>query len=167
MLFFKKHITSKLRYKYIRTISMLILILWFSLSCFRVLINFVNFIFQDSRLLFMTTEKKKQEQYGDIYNFSKFIEQKTDQGSIILFQSQDLRNFFLLRYFTYPRKIYAFTAYSMNRYKGTVYAYFIIYNNKSGNIQQNIDINDNKYKYIYTYHSKIDQTISVNLYKKL
>jgi len=83
----------------------LLLIFWIIISIFDVGYNFIK-LFSEAKFWVPLSEfQKRHEVYGNIFDFTIFVEKHTDNKSSILIYSKDDKAFFLGRYFLYPRSI--------------------------------------------------------------
>ena len=83
----------------------ILILLWVLISFFDVCYNSIKFISEAKYWLPLSDTQKRNEIFGDIYNFIIFVEQSTPERSNILILSNDDKAYYLGRYYLYPRNI--------------------------------------------------------------
>lgn len=86
-------------------VLLLLLLLWLIIAVSRTVFN-VSKVFTEERAWYgLTYEEKREKQFGDIHHFLRFVETKTEKNSEILFFTDDLKAYYLGRYYLYPTKV--------------------------------------------------------------
>lgn len=84
-------------------IIFIVILLWFLLAIVRLITNFANMIYQDSRF-FAMNDSEKREELLPCFPIAEYF--KKEKAQRILYIGRDGFCFFTLRYYLYPAKIY-------------------------------------------------------------
>lgn len=91
--------------KYIIYLLYLFFILWFILAFVRTGYNFSKIFFEEKQWLSLSDEKKREKIFGENHNLFRLVESKTDQSSKIILISKDMKDYYVGRYYLYPRHL--------------------------------------------------------------
>lgn len=80
--------------------------LWIIISALRLLINVSQIGTEEISTFSKNDNEKREIHYGDIYNLIQEIEKGTSQDKKIGVISYEGKNFYLARYYLYPRKVF-------------------------------------------------------------
>lgn len=82
-----------------------IILLWIGIALVRTLYNFSKIITEEKNWIYLTTEQKKEKQFGDRHLFFRFVKANIPSGSNILFDTNDGMAYYLARYYLYPTTV--------------------------------------------------------------
>lgn len=104
--------------------------LWVIIAIFNVCYNTVKAVSEVKQWAFLTDQEKRYEIFGDPYNFCLFINKNTPKNAHVLFFSGDLMQYYLARYYVYPRIIINTNSKSglKNLAKTGKFTYIVFYN---------------------------------------
>lgn len=82
-----------------------LLSLWIVFSLVSVVYNTLKIFPETKQWFFLSDLQKRQQIFGDIYDFLVFIEKNTSYNSDVAILSADVKTHYLSLYYLYPRKI--------------------------------------------------------------
>lgn len=118
-----------MRFNVFKKLIFFLLIIWIALSIFRTFYNLSKVFTEEKNWIFLSDEQKRERIFKDLHKIFRIVEEKTDKNSNIIFFSKDKKEYYLGRYYLYPRRLY-----------------YIDSINKIDNLQ-----NKSKYNYIFIY----------------
>lgn len=88
-----------------RTILLIFITLWFLIAFFRTFFNLSKLITEEPRWYFLSTEEKKEKQFGEMHLFFRFAQKIVPPRSNILLYTENGMAYYLSRYYFYPTTV--------------------------------------------------------------
>jgi len=144
----------------INKILLFLLSFWIIIAAFRTFYNFSKLYTEEKDWYMLTSEEKRGKYFGDTHYFLRFLDSSTAKNSSIFFITDDLKSYYLSRYYIYPKKeIYGLHDLIDGRQTLKNYDYIAIYPVSTSLQNQTKDLLDwNKYELSATYSGKNKQT---------
>ena len=145
---------------------MALLSIWLGFSLTRTIYNFSKLFTEETDWYFLTTEQKKEKQFGEKHLFLRFVQNYVPENSNVLLYTNDGMVYYLARYYLYPTiVIRGETQFSewgndINR----DYNYVIYFPENKKTFQDQITINNTSYRKINEF--KYSNTLRGVIYKK-
>lgn len=140
-----------------KTIFFTALLFWIALAFFNTFFNTVKTVYEINDWAFLSDTEKREKIFGELYDFLVFVDDHTDDRKKVLLYANDVRTFYLGRYYLYPN--YISTAKTkketIEQSKTKKFQYIALFNDS---------LNSNDYKKIASFSSQKSFTYGT-LYK--